>query len=125
MDAPTLFRKLREAGCELRAEGERLKVRAPKGFLTPDLRALIEQHKPELLRLLSPARGARPVSLPASLWWDGMCLACGAGQWWLSIYGALICATCHRPAATWLVERLVGQDEAARLALAREEANRR
>lgn len=31
------------------------------------------------------------------------CYACGGRQWWRSVHGALVCATCHPPAAPELV----------------------
>jgi len=51
---------LRSMGAEISAEGERLKIRASPGKLTPALREAIAQHKPALLELLA----AQPPSGP-------------------------------------------------------------
>lgn len=53
MDALALLQELQEVGCELRPEGDRLRVRAPAGVLTDELRSLIREHKAALLGLLS------------------------------------------------------------------------
>jgi hypothetical protein len=125
MSPAVLLQKLREIGCELRPEGDRLRVRAPAGVLTDELRSLIREHKAELLRLLSAgSRGqeeARPspasgIALALSLQDDGTCYCCKGSRWWLSRYGVLMCATCHPPAALELVARWVDREEAARLA---------
>lgn len=121
MDAVALLRRLREAGCELQAEGDRLRVNAPKGVLTDELRSLIRQHKPELLRLLAPVQDRRArlapasITLALSLRRDGTCYVCGGSQWWLSVYGALVCCLCHPPPAAELVARYVTGKEAVHL----------
>ena len=52
MSAAQLLAELRARDCDVTALDERLRVDAPAGVLTPDLRAVIAQHKPELLALL-------------------------------------------------------------------------
>jgi hypothetical protein len=66
MDAAALLRTLQEIGCELRAEGDALRVNSPKGTLTGDLRAAIRERKMALIGLLSAglAQGG-PSSPPA------------------------------------------------------------
>lgn len=67
MDAPALLQKLREAGCELRPDGDRLLVNAPKGILTDEVRSLIWGHKTALIALLSAGEGqveAQPSPAP-------------------------------------------------------------
>jgi hypothetical protein len=38
------------------------------------------------------------------------CRACGASVFWLSIYGSLVCACCHPPAASELVAKWITID---------------
>lgn len=52
MDANTLFKRLQELGCELQADGDRLRVDAPKGILSDELCEAIRRHKPEIVALL-------------------------------------------------------------------------
>jgi ribosomal protein L40E len=65
-DIMTLIADLRAKGVELAPNGDKLRVRAPEGTLTPDLLAVVAEHKAELLAALSahccPAceRRARP-----------------------------------------------------------------
>lgn len=44
-----LLERLHAAGVELKVEGDRLHYRAPKGALTPELRAALEEWKPDLV----------------------------------------------------------------------------
>lgn len=53
MQAMELFTELNRRGLQLRAEGDLLIVK-PGGALTDELRAEIRQHKPDLLRMVSP-----------------------------------------------------------------------
>ncbi len=63
--SPTsLLAHLRQHDIELRAEGDRLHIRAPKGALTAELRVLITTHKPALLTLLTT--GEATADLPLS-----------------------------------------------------------
>src|SRR6266849_10357243 len=61
-----LITSLSQKGITLWAEGAQLRIRAPKGVLTPDVRELITQHKAELLRMVERESGAETidVSLP-------------------------------------------------------------
>jgi site-specific DNA-methyltransferase (adenine-specific) len=52
MKAENLLHSLKSSGIELRAEGESLKWRAPKGIMISELRDSIKNHKAELLALL-------------------------------------------------------------------------
>lgn len=49
MTAAEVLRRLEEAGCQVRLDGDTIKVH---GRLTPDLRQAIRGHKPELVALL-------------------------------------------------------------------------
>ncbi len=127
MEPAALLQKLREAGCEIVPDGDRLRVRYPAGALTDDLREAIRQYKAELLHLLSvgsmgqgkaqssPAPG---VTLALSLQPDGTCWCCKGDNWWLSRYGVLACAACHPPAHPGLVVRHLKGKEAIELARA-------
>ena len=44
-----ILQRLHDAGVILTVDGERLRYRAPAGALTPDLRAALEELKPDLL----------------------------------------------------------------------------
>ena len=65
MTALELLAKLRAAGVQLVADGDRLQVAAPKDVLTDALRSAIAAHKAELLRYLSPERNNVPDLAPA------------------------------------------------------------
>ena len=56
MSAVDLLATLRARDCELTAAGERLRVEAPAGALTPDLRAALAEHKAEILTELEAER---------------------------------------------------------------------
>lgn len=43
-----LLQRLHNAGVELKVDGDRLRYRCPAGALTPELRAALEELKPEL-----------------------------------------------------------------------------
>lgn len=64
---------VRTAGIVLEARGDTLHVEAPWGALTPELRALLVQHKPDILDRLAPVtqfvslRGGLVLPLPAVL----------------------------------------------------------
>ena len=68
--APALMQRLRAAGFELTAKGDRLRIR-PADRVTPALRDQIAQHKPALLSALAPItkfvflKGGFVVPLPA------------------------------------------------------------
>lgn len=60
MTAVAILEKAKQRGIILQAEGDRLRIRAPKGTLTPELREAIAQHKQEILTVLQsrqPATG--------------------------------------------------------------------
>lgn len=54
MTASALLDELKARGALLTVNGDRIRVRAPAAVVTPDLRAALAKHKPELLRLLTP-----------------------------------------------------------------------
>ncbi|MHB8763134.1 MAG: TubC N-terminal docking domain-related protein [Deferrisomatales bacterium] len=58
MTALALLRDIEAQGIRLEAQGDRLRVDAPAGALTPELRAALAEHKPELLRVLAAGAGA-------------------------------------------------------------------
>jgi hypothetical protein len=83
--APTeLIQRLTSAGCQVRIDGESLRVRDPEHALTDELRDAIRQHKAELLQLLR-ADPANDKPKP--------CPACGDVERWPTTRG-LICPTC-------------------------------
>ena len=65
MKAIELLTELEQLGVQLLVDGKELVCRAPKGILTPELRALMVQHKSELLTLLhSHSRETSSSTLP-------------------------------------------------------------
>lgn len=83
MTPTKLLTELSRRGIELTADGSELHYRAPKGALTPELRAAVAVLKPELLAIL-----------PAC----GRCICCGEDglRAWLTEResGALWCPQC-------------------------------
>jgi len=83
MSAATLIRECRERGIRLLPVGEKLRVEAPKGLLTLELRAQLVASKAELLCLLAEQDAHRPcinahselvISRDAPMryrWWAG------------------------------------------------------
>ena len=67
--AQELLRTLRERGCEVWAEGDRLRARIPKGALDDALWSAVGERKPELLRLLA---GESVLELARRLGWPRM-----------------------------------------------------
>lgn len=61
MNAETLLAEAHRLGITLFPAGDKLRVDAPKGALSPDLRQALADHKPEILALLKPVSdGERP-----------------------------------------------------------------
>ena len=60
MTAFALMSRLRQQQVDVWLDGERLRVSAPKGVLTPDLRAKLVEHKAELIAFLKTATAPRP-----------------------------------------------------------------
>lgn len=54
MSPAALLADLRARGVTLTAKGDRLRVEAPAGVLTPALRAVLVEQKPALMGLLTP-----------------------------------------------------------------------
>src|SRR3989337_2965400 len=65
MSADELLVTCRQAGIVLSAAGDRLRYDAPRGALTPELRAALACHKPALLAALAPV--AEYVTLQGGL----------------------------------------------------------
>ncbi len=66
MTARALLADLAARDVRLSVAGDRLRVNAPRGVLTTELRRTLSEHKVELLSLLS-GRGESPGTLLASL----------------------------------------------------------
>ena len=56
MSAQDLLTDLQSRGVQISAEGDRLRIRAPKGAITPELGERLEQNKPEIISALMPSR---------------------------------------------------------------------
>src|SRR2546429_8209542 len=73
MTVAEILADLAQQGVQLWAEGDRLRYRAPKGVLTPVLRAMLSEHKAEILALLQQHPAGPQSSYPLaygqqSLW---------------------------------------------------------
>ena len=100
MNTPSvLLAELTRRGVELWAEGERLRYRAPRGAMAPELFETLRAHKAALLEVL------RDVP-------RGPCYACGHRDWWRRPGGPWTCAVCHPPAVA-PVERVTWPEPAA------------
>src|SRR5688572_31641938 len=66
MSARELLVQLREKGVDVKANGDRLVIDAPRGAITPDLRDALSANKAELLRILTapPLERAAPKPKP-------------------------------------------------------------
>ena len=71
---------------ELAGGGERLKIVAPKGTITGEIRQELVRYKEAILCLLRYGLA-------------GGCTCCKSSQLWVSVDSVVICATCHPPAA--------------------------
>jgi TubC N-terminal docking domain len=89
MSAADLLIGFSHRGIQLRTEGERLIYDAPKGVMKlADLERL-RKHKSELLAYLN-REAANTIADP-----DGLCPACGSGQWWQLPGQAWYCRVCE------------------------------
>jgi hypothetical protein len=61
--AEALLQELHSRGVQLAPEGDRIRYRAPRGVLTPDLKAKLSEHKAEVLSVLQ-AQGAVLIASP-------------------------------------------------------------
>ena len=84
-----LLSETRRLAIVLHVEGNQLRVRAPKGVLTPELQEIMAAHKGELLRLLTPVSPKKP--LPPDLVDGTPCPSCGGRERWLWVDGSLLC----------------------------------
>ncbi len=64
MSMAELLVELRSRGVELTAMGERLRIDAPKGVLTPEIRETLARHKAEILALLESPSPAPRQEIP-------------------------------------------------------------
>ena len=108
MDAVALLADLKKRGVELEPRGKKLHCRAPEGTLTPELLAVLQEHKSALLALLARSccpgydrRAGPPVSIV-----DGCDLhsisAAQVAEWWTQAEGrnahVSYCTCCAGPA---------------------------
>ncbi|MFN8626032.1 MAG: hypothetical protein U0587_08640 [Candidatus Binatia bacterium] len=61
MTAETLLDSLRQLGATVTVQGDKLRIEAPAGTVTPELRRTLADHKPELLALLSRTMPTPPT----------------------------------------------------------------
>lgn len=85
MKTMELIQNLKGKNVMLTVEGGTLKVKAPVGVLTDDLKAALREHKPEIIQLLQTGEPARmpflsqgdiriPFDAPAKYHWWNDCI---------------------------------------------------
>lgn len=62
MTAVELLAELKKLGVLLTCDGEALRIKAPAGVLTPDLKAALAEHKAALLAQLAAGAGPTPAA---------------------------------------------------------------
>ncbi|MGZ5436863.1 MAG: TubC N-terminal docking domain-related protein, partial [Pyrinomonadaceae bacterium] len=65
MSARELLVQLQEKGVDVKANGDRRVIDAPRGAITPDLRDALSANKAELLQILTAPPIERPLPKPA------------------------------------------------------------
>lgn len=117
MTAAEILTETRRLGIVLLADGQRLRYRAPKCLMTPELREALAARKPELLALLTaedpevtwrftimerqvPTTGPIPILVARSVQRrPGHCVSCGEAVP-MALSGWRRCEPCSR--AAWL-----------------------
>ena len=94
MGVDELVTALTAAGCQLRREGEQLRIKDPQHALTDDLRQAIREHKAALLVMLaqptpaperpSPAPSTPTIPILEERWDLPPCRQCGGRVRWLN-----------------------------------------
>src|SRR2546423_2736083 len=64
MTARELLTELKQKGVDIKANGDRLVIDAPKGAITPELRTSLTEHKSELLTILRAPSPEQPAPRP-------------------------------------------------------------
>lgn len=81
MNAKEVLDELKRCGVGLEADGEHLRLRAPVGVITDELRRRVLTCKPDLLRLLkAPARPAFRF-VDGLMDWGDVCAGWTPGDW--------------------------------------------
>lgn len=96
MNAPVLVEAVREAGVDLRVEGDQVLCR-PVSRLPDELRAALRRHRAELVAYLRQ-QGAAGAMTATDDHAPGRCRSCGSG---LQPTETDVCGTCR-----WTLERL-------------------
>jgi hypothetical protein len=94
MAATQVLSTLKKAGCQLRADCNRLIVRDPKHALTDALREQIRQHKSELLALLQAATSPKQHPHGKVGRHGNPCPECGDTWQWPTTTGEWLCSWC-------------------------------
>ena len=120
----------------LTVDGDQLRYDAPEDAITEEVLSCLRQHKTALLMLLKQEHASMPAPMvqnakalsnapalaaPAFVTPLGSkalqtdtgawrCHCCHGTRHWRSIYGAVVCARCHPPAAAPLVAAWAGED---------------
>jgi TubC N-terminal docking domain len=113
-----LIAEAERGGIVLAPAGDRLRIKAPAGALTPELRAEFAARKPELLQVLTRLGGMHrnegKVPVPCAVFeakgGPGRCFSCGEPLEHPGAYGR--CAPCGLAAELFHAERSRTGDEA-------------
>jgi len=77
----------------------RLRLDAPRGVLTPEMRAAVTAQQAALVALLAVVQPPTPTRVPAPVRVVGRptrpCYICRTNRWWQRPDGAWVCAACH------------------------------
>src|SRR5215813_3809954 len=94
-----LLSQLQAAGVQLTPGPEgTLACRAPRGVLTAELVAQVQESKAALLALVqAPLEPEAPPPAPRRSVKAWRCYLCQSSRRWVSISGVLVCAQCHPP----------------------------
>ena len=79
----------------------RLRLDAPRGVLTPELRSAVTAQRAALVALLSVVQPPTPTLAPTPVRGSGRparpCYICRTDRWWQRPDGGWVCAACHPP----------------------------
>jgi hypothetical protein len=97
-----ILSEIQKKGIILDSKGDQLIYRAPKGLMTPILKATIKKYKAEILdliqknKILCPSEQFKQVTIGSKL---RSCYACKSSKWWRrkDLKARWICVQCHPP----------------------------
>lgn len=89
-----VLKQFSDKGIDFEIHGDKLKVIAPKGSVTPELKQLIETSKQTIMTAIQEyAANIEPSSGIAKP--SGPCPRCGSGWWYQEVSQSWMCIKCH------------------------------